>query len=86
MTLSSFLVVSLCAVLTLQSVCSFVVVPQKSIHRSNYCTLSLFGRGAKEAHSGHDLRVHGTPKITEVNKMDDFLKFLGEDDRLCVVK
>jgi sulfur carrier protein ThiS len=25
-------------------------------------------------------------QITEITKMDDFIKFLGQDDRLCVVK
>jgi sulfur carrier protein ThiS len=25
-------------------------------------------------------------QITEITKMEDFIKFLGQDDRLCVVK
>lgn len=89
MTPSSLLAVLLCVAMTLQSVCSFTIAPQKSVYRQNHCTfLSLFGRGAKQATDDGEpsARIRGTPKITEVHKMDDFLKFIGEDDRLCVIK
>jgi len=79
MTSFSLLVLSLCATMTLQSASGFVVAPQKT---QNHHKLHMFGRGtSNEQHS-----VKGAAKITEINKMEDFLKFLGEDDRLCVVK
>ena len=82
---STLFVLSLCLGLTLQSALGFVVSPQKSIHRSDSSSLSFF-RGTRHTEQANvETRLHA-PKITQVNKMEDFLKFLGEDDRLCVVK
>lgn len=83
MTPRSLFVLSVCVALTLQSVVGFVHVPP--VAKTTTVECDLFGRNTQdEAPSSSTGR--GAPKIVEISKMEEFLKFLGEDDRLCVVK
>lgn len=85
---SSLLIVFVCVALTLQSVAGFVVsrLVQNRRQNGSDVALGMFGRSSRNNNNNNDSLPKGRAKIVQVNKMEEFLKFLGEDDRLCVVK
>ncbi len=46
----------------------------------------MFRRNTAKASEPSSSSRGKAAQITEITKMDDFIKFLGQDDRLCVVK
>jgi hypothetical protein len=66
------------------------MAPYKSLVRfDSHHELHMFRRndGApKQPEPSRSGNHHPAVKISEITKMEDFLTFLGEDDRLCVVK
>jgi hypothetical protein len=87
MTSFSSLILTTCLALTLQSATCFVVAPCKSLVGSNSMEMHMmFRRNTAKASEPSSSSRGKAVQITEITKMDDFIKFLGQDDRLCVVK
>lgn len=87
MTSFSSLFLTTCLALTLQSATCFVAAPCKSLVGSNSMEMHMmFRRNTAKASEPSSSSRGKAVQITEITKMDDFIKFLGQDDRLCVVK
>jgi hypothetical protein len=84
MTSFSSLFLTTCLALALQSATCFVAAPCKSLVGSNSMEMHMFRRNTAKA-SSEPSRGKAV-QITEITRMEDFIKFLGQDDRLCVVK
>jgi hypothetical protein len=86
MTRSSLCLLPLYLALVRHSACGFVSRSPR-VWKSTVTQLASTSVLHEE---GHDEKLHKpyglTSKITTINSMDDFLQFLGEDERLCVVK
>lgn len=85
MTSFSSLILTTCLALTLQSATCFVAAPCKSLVGSNSMEMHMFRRNTA-AKASEPASRGKVVQITQITKMDDFIKFLGQDDRLCVVK
>jgi hypothetical protein len=91
MTRSSLCLLPLCLalVVNIPSACGFA--PRARVLKSTHLHTVLASTRSSVIHDKDQeetLLKHYrlTPKITTVNSMDDFITFLGEDERLCVVK
>ena len=82
---------SLSLALSFHSACGFVsrapsvfsrIVPVAPTHSVLAISIWHNDHQDEKLHKNYGL----TPSITTVKNMEDFLTFLGEDERLCVVK
>lgn len=95
MTRSSLYLLPLYLALSFHSACGFVLsrassafsrlVPIVPTHHHTLLAISIWHQDEK-LHNNNNNNYGSTPSITTVNNMEDFLTFLGEDERLCVVK
>lgn len=91
MTRSSLYLLPLCLALTFHSACGFVSRAPRTFSRlvERIPTQTVLASSVlHDEHQDEILHKHYglTPIITTVKNMEDFLTFLGEDERLCIVK
>jgi hypothetical protein len=92
MTRFSVCLLPLYLALSFHSACGFVLsrasgafsrrVPIVPTHHHTVLAISIWHQDEK-LHNSNNYGL--TPSITTVKNMEDFLTFLGEDERLCVV-